>query len=557
MESKSKDTFLANLSHEFRSPINTIIGMNEMILRENQNETIKKYALSIESAATHLLSLVNEVLDYTKLSFGEIEIVEGKYGTDTLVQVLQDMFKYAAEKKDIYLRFDVSPTVPKRLLGDVLKIRQICINLLSNAIKYTDKGGIRFTLDCETTEEGVNLIISVKDTGIGIKEEDLKNLFSEFHRGDIKHNYAIEGTGLGLSIIKHLAEQMNGTVYVDSTYHSGSVFTVTIPQQEAKKTSNSFIAPSARILVVDDTPLNLKVIKGLLKRTEMQVDITLSGEDCIKRCRDNKYDVILLDDRMPDISGVETLRALKDTDTFPPETKVIALTGNTGDGLREQYLSYGFDDYLPKPVKAATLEKTISKYIPKEKITNVEIIPPTEKLPEWLLANKYIDVDEGLKMCGSREVFLGTLLGFSKIPEEPRSFANDEEIFRKIHSIKTIAGLVGCSSVHYLAWEIEKEHNKKKIPKLFVLCEEVAETLSPLTEKEAYPKTLEELDNDALPTLYRHLGEYVSDFNDEAVGSMLNALSRYEFPERERERFEMLKEAHKAADWIKMRELLN
>ncbi len=392
LSSKAQAQFLANMSHEIRTPINAVIGMNEMILRENENETIQEYAYNIKSSSTMLLGLVNDVLDFSKIESGQLELVEESYNLADLIQAELVLSNARAVGKPIDIHVEVDQDLPTRLFGDELRIKQIVTNLLSNAVKYTKEGSVTLKVNFEWNDDEIMLYFIVSDTGIGIKQEDLEKLFSGFKRLELNKNRNIEGTGLGLNIAKSLVELMNGTINVESEYGKGSTFTVSIPQsvvdrtpigdmkentkknrkeQNAKK--GTFLAPEASVLVVDDNMMNLAVTKALLKRTKMHLEMVESGRDCLKVTKDRYFDIILLDHMMPELDGIETLQMLRADENNPNRnTVVIALTANAIAGCREMYLEHGFDDYCSKPIKGEVLDALMIQHLPKEKVQLLE-----------------------------------------------------------------------------------------------------------------------------------------------------------------------------------------
>ncbi len=380
---ESKTKFLANMSHEIRTPINTVIGMNEMILRENEDENIDEYARNIKSASRMLLGLINDVLDFSKLEAGKLEITEGQYYLSSMLNDVILSGQIRAEKKELTVELDIAEDMPSILFGDELRIKQVLNNLVSNAVKYTEEGSVTFTAKGIRKGDNVDLVLSVKDTGIGIRKEDMQKLFDSFKRLELKRNRYIEGTGLGLSIAKQLVEQMHGTIEVESEYGKGSCFTVVIPQKivdatamgdlksaykkagEAKEVAkNVLCAPDASVLVVDDNKMNLVVVKGLLKRSQIKLDFAGGGMECLKMCKDKKYDLILMDHMMPEPDGVQTLHMLRaDGDSANQDTTVIVLTANAIAGAEEDYIKEGFADYIPKPIEVDRLESTLAKYL--------------------------------------------------------------------------------------------------------------------------------------------------------------------------------------------------
>ena len=391
--SDAKSSFLASMSHEIRTPINAVLGMDEMILRETDLAAIKEYAANIRSSGRALLSIINDILDFSKIESGKMELIISPFQLSSTVGDLMTSLSLRAKEKNLLFECNVDPDTPRELFGDEIRIKQIITNLLTNAIKYTRQGTVSLSIQYE--ELGplrINLKCQVKDTGIGIKDEDIEKLFTSFNRLDGHKNYGIEGTGLGLSIVSNLVNLMNGKISVKSTYGSGSTFTVDLPLEvinwegvgeirhftreaveDSEASAVTFTAPEAAILSVDDNKINLKVFKGLLKETKMRVDLATSGEQCLNFMQKKKYDIVFLDHMMPGMDGVETLHRMKELENnLSPDVPVIALTANALSGAKDQYYDYGFDDYLSKPVDYSDLEKTILSYLPKEKIHPIE-----------------------------------------------------------------------------------------------------------------------------------------------------------------------------------------
>ncbi|MBR0260482.1 MAG: response regulator [Selenomonadaceae bacterium] len=382
---QAKSQFLAQMSHEIRTPINAVLGFNEMILRESNDKDIHDYAENISNAGRTLLNLINSILDFSKIEDGKMEIIPVSYEVLGMIDDLVNMIYDKANKKKISLITKIDPKLPKTLLGDDMRIKQVITNLLTNAVKYTKQGTVTLTMSGEIIDENyLMLFVSVKDTGIGIRQEDIEKLFESFIRLDETKNKNIEGTGLGISIVKELLLMMNSRLEVSSVYGEGSDFSFRLPQKIIDKTpigiygehhaerkvkhveTQDFIkAPGARILAVDDTSLNLKVINGLLKRNLIVPDLADSGEKCLMYAKKYFYHIIFLDHMMPEMDGVETLKRLKKMN-LPAETKIVVLTANAISGAREKYLAWGFDDYLSKPIDVDALENILSKYLPPE-----------------------------------------------------------------------------------------------------------------------------------------------------------------------------------------------
>ncbi len=384
---QAKSLFLAQMSHEIRTPINAVLGMNEMILRENKDSDIQEYAVQIQSAGATLLSLINGILDFTKIESGKMELQPVKYETGMLILNLMNLVSDRARAKNLELNLEIDPTLPEALYGDDVRVRQIITNLLTNAVKYTQKGSVTLKINGRREgKEDIFLCVEVRDTGIGIRQEDMERLFGMFQRLDEERNRNIEGTGLGIPIVQNLLHMMGSELKVESTYGEGSVFSFELKQKvmsdreigdyrkslqklvEQKEKQEYVYAPEAHVLIVDDNMVNLRVIRNLLKRNGVQVDTALSGAECIERVRDARYDIIFLDHMMPQMDGILTFQKLKEEHLLLPDTAVIMMTANDIVGAREEYLRQGFHDYLSKPVKVKELEEQLAKHLPKEMI---------------------------------------------------------------------------------------------------------------------------------------------------------------------------------------------
>lgn len=387
-----KSDFLANMSHEIRTPINAVLGFDEMILRESSEKDILSYAANIKTSGQNLLNLVNDILDLSKIEAGKMEIVNAEYDPVKGLSELIKMISPRAEEKGLSLTWDIDENIPRRLIGDDVRIIQVLTNLLTNAVKYTPKGEVSLSISVyKEDEEYVTLLYEVSDTGIGIRDEDKEKLFSEFSRIEGEATHKIEGTGLGLPITMKCLQLMDSTLKLESIYGEGSTFSFKLKQNVADKTPigdfekarehaavdvevfhEDFTAPDASILVVDDVDLNLKVFKGLLKRSQMKITTAGSGMKAIELIRNNRYDVIFMDHQMPEMDGIETLeKLLKDPDALIDDVPVIALTANAIAGAREMYLQKGFSDYLTKPVDGWALLGILHKWLPDEKIQEI------------------------------------------------------------------------------------------------------------------------------------------------------------------------------------------
>ena len=387
---RAKSDFLANTSHEIRTPMNAILGMNEMILKESSDLEIRQSALDIRRAGNHLLSIINNILDISKIESGKMELYRADYHLWQMLRDVEEGIFETVHEKGLKLIIDADKNLPEHLYGDEDHIRQVIVNLIDNAVKYTKQGTITLSVRGGLKEHRVKLIITVKDTGIGIRQEDLPKLFHSFERVNMNETQTIQGAGLGLTLVRYLLKLMGGTVRAESEYGKGSTFTVELTQQlahegfsgtiaeyesmlaneddisgVAKDDRRPFTCPDAKILVVDDTPVNLVVAKGMLKESKAHVDTSESGDEALELIAANHYDIIFLDHKMPGMDGVETLNKARETDGPSRLAKYIALTANSGTGLREEYISLGFNDYLPKPIKSDALKKILASCIPE------------------------------------------------------------------------------------------------------------------------------------------------------------------------------------------------
>lgn len=386
---EAKSLFLSTMSHDIRTPMNAIIGMNEMILRDSREDDTRMYAENIRTAGNTLLGIINDILDFSKIEAGKMEIIDVDYNIASLLNDLVNMVQRKAEEKGLTFELDVDSQIPSVLHGDELRIKQVITNILSNAVKYTKEGGIVFAVSaskCRTEEDSVILHVSIRDTGIGIKPEDLDKLFVAFERIEEKKNRNIEGTGLGMAIAQNFLSLMGSKIQVESQYGKGSVFSFDLKQKvadweplgafdaafkrylsERKQYTANFTAPKARILVVDDTQMNLKVFVSLLGKTKIQIDTAESGDAGIELFHKKTYDLIFLDHMMPNKDGIETLQEMKAcVDTPNRKTPVICLTANAVSGMREMYIEAGFDDYLTKPIDTERLEAMLLRYLPTD-----------------------------------------------------------------------------------------------------------------------------------------------------------------------------------------------
>ena len=593
--SRARDVFLANMSHEIRTPINTMLGLNELILRESQDETIRGYALDIKQAGTILLSLVSDILDFSKLQSGKMELAEGTYDISSLLNDLINSVSIPLRKKKLRLSLDIASDIPYKLSGDEVHLRQIIGNLLSNAVKYTQTGTVTLRLAWEKQEKDTLLLkIAVEDTGVGVKEKDIARIFETFNRLDMEASRNEEGTGLGLAVTHQLVGMMGGKLEVKSEYGKGSVFSFAIPQkiinasplgdfqeQYDKSVRNSisyrekFIAPLAKILVVDDNAMNLAVAQDLLRKTKLQIDVASSGGECLEMLKRKEYHLICMDHMMPVMDGVQTLHAIRELEDNPSRNiPVIALTANAVVGAKEFYLKAGFEDYLSKPIEPDKLEDILIQYLPKELVyltddeeISVESDDNEAGLNEEKLTDMGITAANGLKyMGGSRSLYEKVLRDFREIlhekEEQLKSMLAKEDVSGYaiiVHALKGNARNVGADELAEEAFELEKKSKAGKLeevevqsPILFSMMRTLGENLDRYLETEASEVSVEkeeepaekqqiteEIWKEKLRLLHLHLDE----FDGENVLESIRELKKYQLSEENRKMLRLCEKA--------------
>ena len=588
---RAKSTFLANMSHEIRTPINVMLGMNEMILRESESREVVQYAKSVEKAGNYLLSLINNILDITRIESKKLDIIEEKFSLRQLVQEVCLIGAKQAEAKNLEFVVDVEKTLPEYLIGDALHIKQVILNLINNAVKYTKKGKIFL----EVCQEEKQISFSVKDTGIGIKKEDMEALFDMFMRADIKRHRNIEGSGLGLTIAKELCEQMGGHIQAESIYGKGSNFTVYFPLKDAgtekigqwkvverepvQEKRKKFFASEAQILLVDDSEQNIQVITSLLRRTGVQLDTAASGFECIEKVRNKKYHLIFLDYMMPEMDGIETFHRLK-KEVNGQSVPVIALTADVSTGIHQHFLSEGFSDYLSKPVMWEKLEELLLQWLPAAlvsmkngagedwNITEKQLLDLKQNLKKW-----DIELSEGLRLLS------GSISQYRKLAELFVEYymPNKEQLARSferlqntqkeiknmtglIHTLKSNARAVGAIELYELSFVMEKKgkiqdvnYINKAIPLLFFEWERAVQGIcffikytEPFVLKNSEKNSQKQVEGDCLD-------ESSEKTYKEAKKELLCAIGRYQGKYAE-EQIETLLSLEKDADQKKQLE---
>lgn len=590
--SENKSNFLSSMSHELRTPINAVLGLDEMIIRESKDEAITHYATDIQNAGKSLLGLVNDILDSSKLEAGKMDLIPTEYELSSTINDLINMISVKTRDKGLDFFVNVDEQTPHILYGDEIRLKQVILNILTNAAKYTEEGSVTMNIGFEKTgTQHINLKVEVKDTGIGIKQEDIDKLFSRFERIEEERNKDIEGTGLGMSIVRALLELMGTELEVESVYGEGSTFRFAVRQKVQNwhpignftemyekmvagnnEYSVSFVAPDAKILVVDDTPLNLTVVKGLLKPTKVQIFTAESGTETLDLIKKYKYDIIFLDQRMPGMDGVETLHEMEvQEDNKCKDVPVIVLTANAVSGSRERFLKEGFTNYISKPIDSKMLEQMVREYLPKELVLEPSEVPDeTENelksgtsIRSPLAGITSIDYDEAMKNCGSEELLVSVLSDYLEaVPtrsadiERYLSEGDFENYTILVHSLKSSSRLIGAMQLSKDSEELESlgdsakkgnpwaiEEIRQRTPELISMYRSYYDKLMPLISNESDEDIRPEIDEDSLNEAYTAIRELVDAFDYDSADSVMFSLKDYRIPEGEIDHFEKVKRA--------------
>ena len=502
----AKTDFLSSMSHEIRTPLNAIVGFSECVINADTVTEAKENAKDIVNASQTLLEIVNGILDISKIEAGKLEIVNSPYNARLTFESLAKLITPKMNEKGLNFTYNIAPDLPETLYGDHANIKKVITNLLSNACKYTSKGNVHYEVSCFNVNGICKLIISVEDTGRGIKKEDIDKLFKKFQRLDEDRNTTVEGTGLGLAITKQLVEMMGGKIIVHTVYGEGSKFTVTLSQriehikveEPKEEINNTLDLTDKKILLVDDNELNIKVATKLLERhNATNITSFTSGIECLKSIQNNdKYDVILLDDMMPKMSGTETLKELKKIPNF--NTAVVALTANAITGMKEKYLNEGFTSYLAKPIDKNELVKVLNEVlnnakkakqeIQQEEVEQLEILEYEEPVQqestntkEYLIQNG-VDMDKALELLGDMDMYNDTIKDFyNELPSKWNriiEFKNNNDMPNyaiDVHSLKSDCKYLGFMNLADVAYQHElksKENDSTYVNENFNKLEE-------------------------------------------------------------------------------------
>ncbi len=591
----AKSRFLANMSHEIRTPINTIMGMDEMILREDRHRGIAEYssavigfARSIKTASESLLGLVNDILDLSKIESGKMNLVPVDYDVEEHIRAIVTMIRVRANEKDLAFNVDIDPAIPRKLRGDNGKIKQVLLNLLTNAVKYTKEGSFTLSIRMtEKTDSQCTIHYSVKDTGIGIKPEDMDKLFSAFERLEEDKNSHIQGTGLGLDISRQFVELMGDELKCESIYGEGSEFFFTIRQEvvdpepigdfdehfvgsaEADVYVPLFYAPDAEVLVVDDNDMNLQVIRGLLRGVGVKLTTAMSGEEALKLIDGKHFDLVLLDHMMPGMDGIETVHRIREKYKDLP---VLALTANTATGGTDYYVAEGFMGYLSKPVEGRKLEEMMKEYLPDELLGDPDpdafaadgyASGDKEELPTWLYDAEGVSVDDGIRFCGSSRAFLSAVTTFydtinDKISEIKEAYdSEDYGLYTiKVHALKSSARVIGATQLSSRAERLEQAGKEEDIAFIRentqnLLDEYCAyeQILSPIRSASDTDEDKEPIAEEDLAEAIEAIRELIPDMDYDSVEMIIDDLMTHAMPKEYEELFTSLRRQLKELDW--------
>ncbi len=606
--SEAKTQFLANMSHEIRTPLNAVLGFDELILRDAKDKKILDYAVSIQNAGVSLRDTINSILDFSKIESGRIEITSAPYHTVQLIDNVSSIASALAAKKNLYFRIEIDENLPAHMDGDEVHIRQVLVNLLTNAVKYTYEGGVIFRVQlADGPDEEGNCMVryAVKDTGLGIKQEDRERLFEKFERLDPDVNRNTEGTGLGMSIVAKLLEAMGSKVELESVYHAGSEFYFYLTQkalgtekvgiyEEAKTKADaqipqyeSFTAPDARVLVVDDVRMNLQVVCGLLEHLQMKIDTAESGEEAVALAQKYHYDVILMDHMMPGMDGITAARQIrglgvKTGDHYYETAPILALTANALSGMREMYLEAGMQDFISKPVRGRDLEAVLKKWLPADKIVpggrqeNENVTCQAEDAGnesvtgDWEVSIDGLNVEEAKAYFTQKEMYidaLGTFLAAipataEKIDTYGKTGAVQDYIVI-VHGLKSSSRIIGAEQLSELARQSEQLAKSgafveavEKTPQLLQLLSDVQSAIRGyLGNEPARPKqtlTKEELTESLL-----RLRDCARDFDMGGLLAWEKATADDGIPEEYQEVWNQVKEAVTNVAFSRLSEILD
>ncbi|MCR5176785.1 MAG: response regulator [Anaerovibrio sp.] len=568
---RAKSSFLANMSHEIRTPMNAINGMSDFIIRDTTDSFARENAMLIKSASASLLAIINDILDFSKIEAGKMDIINSPYQMSSIINDVVTMIGIRLQDKDVDLILDIDENIPYSLIGDEIRIKQVLVNLLTNAVKFTHNGYIKVKMWFEKLpEEGYIKIFScIEDTGCGIKPTDLVKLFSSFEQVDTKRNRSVEGTGLGLAISKRLCKSMGGDITVDSIYGKGSIFTWTVvnkvddwrPMGNVNKDVNlmqrklfqyTFATENASVLIVDDNRVNLKVAEGMMQPYKLKVTCVESGAEALNLLTSESFDIIFMDHMMPVMDGVECMYKIREIPEYQFSV-VIALTANAISGMKEQYLEYGFQGFLAKPIDVKELDDCLRTFLPPEKIIVLDkpYTSKTDDVDQDILKQVYMDGRKKIKL-------LAGLL-------EKGDYAN---YTIEVHALKTVAAIINQNELSQMAKEHEqagKDGNydfiRRNFDRLVAKYATVIAYLGDKLENVLYDNDekdeLQEISKHELDKVISDMKSAIGDFDLDIFGTLLEKLDKYRVNDEQRELIGQMKSAGDDFDYDALEQLIS